>query len=104
MNTSRRAAWKRSNVWPRMPDYSRSVFDRPIARYAMAVLVVVAAFLLRWLLVQGFGLEMPTFITFYPAIMLVAVLGGLWPGLLATVLCAAGTDYFILPPVGHFAI
>ncbi len=66
--------------------------------------MVAASFLLRWVLVQGLGLEMPTFITFYPAIMVVALLCGLWPGVIAIALVAVGTDYLILPPVGHFAV
>ena len=83
---------------------SKAVLDRPFARYAMAVAVVIASFLLRYSLVQFLGLELPLFITFYPAIMFVAILGGLWPGLLATALAVLGTDYLILPPIGHFAI
>ena len=47
---------------------------------------------------------MPIFITFYPAVMLVAALAGLRSGLLATALCVLGTDYLILPPVGHLTI
>jgi signal transduction histidine kinase len=72
--------------------------------YALAVVVVVCSFLLRYALVQGLGLVMPLFITFYPGVMLVALLAGLWPGLLATALVALGTDYWILPPIGHFGL
>jgi K+-sensing histidine kinase KdpD len=81
-------------------DISRAVLDRPFARYAMAVLAVAAALLLWYALVHGLGLIMPTFITFYPAIIVVAVLGGLGPGLLATALAVMTADYFILPPSG----
>jgi PAS domain S-box-containing protein len=87
-----------------MRDISKAVLDRPFARYALAVVVVAASFLLRWILVQGFGLAMPTFITFYPGVMLAAVLGGLWSGVLATILVVVATDYFILPPFGSLAI
>jgi PAS domain S-box-containing protein len=87
-----------------MPNISKVVLDKPLARYALAVVVVAASFLLRWVLVQGFGLAMPTFITFYPGVMLAAVLGGLWSGVLATVLVVVATDYFILPPFGNLAI
>jgi signal transduction histidine kinase/CheY-like chemotaxis protein/two-component sensor histidine kinase len=66
----------------------------------MAVVVVAASFLLRYFLVQGLGLAMPPFITFFPAIIIVAVLAGLGPGLLATALAALAADYFILPPFG----
>src|ERR1035438_5012407 len=83
-----------------MRDISKAVLDRPFARYAMAVVVVAASVLLRYFLVQGLGLAMPPFITFFPAIMIVAVLAGLGPGLLATALAALAADYFILPPFG----
>lgn len=82
----------------------KSVLDRPFARYALTVLVIVAAFLLRFALVQGLGLEMPLYITFYPAVILIAILAGFWPGMLATVLIVLGTDYMILLPAGSFRI
>src|ERR1035438_8127118 len=87
-----------------MRDALSPVHARPFARYAVAVAVAAASFLLRYILVQGLGLEMPTFITFYPAVVFVAVLAGLGPGLLVTALIVLGTAYLILPPVGHFAI
>ena len=80
------------------------MLDRPFARYAITLVIVVASFGLRYFLVQYLGLEMPTYITFFPAVMLVAVLAGLWPGLLATALVVVGTDCLILPPSGFFTI
>jgi signal transduction histidine kinase/CheY-like chemotaxis protein len=87
-----------------IPDISKAVLDKPLTRYALAAVTIAASFLLRYALVQGLGLEMPLFITFYPAVILVAILAGFWPGLLATALIVVGTDYLILAPVGHFAI
>ena len=83
---------------------SKAILDRPFARYTMAVLVVAVSFLLRHLMVQGLGQELPIYITFYPAVILVAILAGLGPGLLATALAALAADLFVLPPFGHFAI
>jgi signal transduction histidine kinase/CheY-like chemotaxis protein/putative methionine-R-sulfoxide reductase with GAF domain len=83
-----------------MRDISKAVLDKPLARYALAIVVVAASLLLRYALVRGLGLTMPPFITFFPAIIIVAVLAGLWPGLLATALAALAADYFILPPFG----
>jgi hypothetical protein len=60
-----------------MRDISRAALDKPFARYALAIVVVAASILLRYFLVQGLGLAMPTFITFFPAIIIVAVLAGL---------------------------
>ena len=87
-----------------MPDKTVSVFLRPFARYGMTLVIVAASFLLRFALVRGLGLAMPTFITFFPAVMLVALLAGFWPGVLATALFMLGTDYWILPPIGNFAV
>jgi PAS domain S-box-containing protein len=67
-------------------------------------MAVAAAFLLRWGLTRLAGGSLPTYITFYPAVMLSALLGGLGPGLLATVVAALGVDYFILLPQGSFAV
>jgi PAS domain S-box-containing protein len=70
----------------------------------MAVLAVAGSFLLRHFMVQSLGMELPPFIFLYPAVMIVAVLAGLRPGLLATILAVLGTDYFVLAPIHHFAI
>jgi len=69
------------------------------ARYALAVVAVVIGILLRVLLVEQVG-ELPTFITFYPAVMIAAVIGGLGPGLLATALAALAADYWFISPPG----
>jgi len=76
-----------------------SSFSAP-ADYAIAGATVEVAFLLRYAMVQGLGLELPTFLTFYPAVFFIAILTGLWPSLLAIVLIAMGAAYWILPPDG----
>ena len=45
-----------------------------------------------------------TFITFYPAVVLAALYGGLRAGTLATLLAAALADYFWMEPVGSLII
>jgi len=74
-----------------------------VNRYAIALGSILLAFLvyrgLGWL-VHG---DLPTFITFYPAIMMVALLSGGGPGLAATALAALVADCWILPPVGYFS-
>jgi diguanylate cyclase (GGDEF)-like protein/PAS domain S-box-containing protein len=87
-----------------MPFKSRDVLANPRARYVWPFLAVAASFLLREALVEGLGLEMPTFITFYPAVMAMALLYGFWPGILATALTVLTTGYLILEPRGSFAI
>lgn len=69
----------------------------PLAAYGLALLLVVIAVLVRGLVVDYIGPQSP-FITFYPAIILAALLGGLWPGILATALSVAAAWYAFIPP------
>jgi len=87
-----------------MLDAEKRGLDRPTLRLALAVVAVAAAFLLRQTLARHFGLELPVFFLFYPTVMLVALLCGLWPGLLATALAATLAGYWILQPAGNFRI
>jgi len=78
--------------------------ERHILRFSVAVLAVFAAFLVRRILILQLGIERPYFFIFYPTVMLIALLGGLWPGLLSTALAALLADVWIIPPVGQFRI
>jgi PAS domain S-box-containing protein len=71
-------------------------------RYVAAVVIVAAAALVRLGFLQVLGTR-ATFVTFYPAVVLAALYGGLSAGLLATVLSAGLADYFWMEPRG-FAI
>jgi PAS domain S-box-containing protein len=72
-----------------------------VAAYGLAVAVVAAASLLRWS-VGGQVMAGLPFITFYPAIVIAALLGGFWPGILATLLSAAAAWFFFMAPVFSF--
>jgi CHASE3 domain sensor protein len=74
------------------------------ARYALALITIPAALLLREGLIRLTGEGLPAYITVYPAVMLSALIGGMGPGIFATVMSALGVDYFILPPHGSFAV
>ena len=69
----------------------------PLARYGLAVLATVLAFLLRLLLWPLLG-EASPFLLFTPAVLAAAVYGGLGPGLLATLLGAMLGTFFWIPP------
>ena len=73
-------------------------------RYGSALLGVGAALLARLTLTNLVGPNLPTFITFYPAVMGVALLAGFGPGLLATGAAALVADYWAIPPFGSFRI
>ena len=72
-------------------------------RYAAAVIIVVVAAMLQRRLLESFG-PLPTFIMFYPAVLLVATIGGGGPGIVSTLLAALAADYFFIPPYGRFMI
>ncbi|MGZ4857841.1 MAG: PAS domain S-box protein [Methanobacteriaceae archaeon] len=70
-------------------------------RYGSAILVVIVAFWLYWVITGVFGSGLPTYILFYPAVIIVAILAGLGPGLLATVATLIVVGIWILPPYGE---
>ncbi len=67
----------------------RSSLQRPLFRYLAGAGAVAVAFLLREGLTSAVGPEFPEYVLFYPTVMIVALLAGLWPGLLALVTAAA---------------
>ncbi|BDG10833.1 ATP-binding protein [Anaeromyxobacter paludicola] len=68
--------------------------------YLAAVGVSGLALALRVLTAPFFGGGV-AYLTFYPAVMFAATLGGLGPGLVSTALCAAGAAAFVLPRAAH---
>ena len=73
------------------------VLDRPHLRFIIATIVVCAAFLLRYAISHYLGVQLPPFITFYPAVMVIAGLFGLWAGVLAAALSSVLVTIFIFP-------
>ncbi|SCG86238.1 sensor histidine kinase [Methanobacterium congolense] len=73
-------------------------------RYVLSILVVMVSFGLYFVLTALFGPGLPTYILFYPAIIIVAMLAGLGPGLLATIISVMLAVIWIIPPVGQFTI
>lgn len=71
--------------------------------YALAVALSVAMLLVRHGLSVPFG-DRPVLILFMLPVIISAFLGGFGPGLVATLMAAAGTDYFLVPPIHSFAI
>src|SRR5258708_5994042 len=72
-----------------------------IVRYVIAVLSVMAAvIILRW---PALHLQSAPVSLFLCAVILSSLLGGIGPGLLATVLSAVAFYYYFLSPVPSFA-
>lgn len=76
---------------------------RPASAYVLALLLPILTLVIRAGLPVSFG-DRPLLIFFVPAIIVVALLGGLGPGLTATAMTAAGTLLFLIPPTGSFAV
>ena len=73
------------------------------SQYAFAVVMVAVATALRFELQRMGPFHFP-FILFYPAVVLVAMRAGFWPGIMATVLAAISGRYFFVEPQNTFAI
>ena len=73
-------------------------------RCGLAVGAVAAGWGLRLALEAWVGPGLPAYVTFYPAVMAVALLAGFGPGLLATALVGLTAAYWVLSPVGQLAI
>ena len=69
------------------------------SHYAFAAGAVALGAVLRYGTDVWVG-PLPTYITFYPAVMLAALLGGFGPGLMATVLVGVMSDWWLLLPSG----
>ena len=77
-----------------------------LSRYAAALCLVAAAFLLRFSIEKMAGPVLPTYFTFYPCVMFSALLLGLGPGLLATFASALLAGCIIAAPytLGHWNV
>src|SRR6266571_8871866 len=74
-----------------------AVRHKPIAAFGAALAMVALAVLVRWIVGEYVGARIP-FITFFPAIIMAAIIGGLWPGIVATVLSTLAAWYLFIPP------
>ncbi|WP_407154893.1 PAS domain-containing protein [Bradyrhizobium sp. STM 3557] len=96
-----------SRWWPRQNSELRRKREQRVwslvLRYGLATLLVGAAIVASKASVLILHVE-PFVSLFLCAIILAAWVGGIGPGFLATGLAAVSFDYFVLPPVGSFAI
>lgn len=87
----------------RVTPSQKGFMNRTLARYGIAAALAAVGFLLRLPFSHILGSAAP-YITFYPAIMLAAIIGGLGPGLLATAVSSLFVIVMILPPIGGIRI
>ena len=98
--TSMEQAWRRNEF---LSGLRKQTPLKWVLKYGLAIGAVAAAMGLRLVLTAGADTGLPTFITFYPAV-LVAALAGFGPGLAATLLASWVVGYYIMPPVGQLFI
>ncbi len=75
----------------------------PLVGYALSVLFIGLATLLRYALIPAIGPTVAPFITYFPAVVVIAWRCGLGPGLLGILLGALCADFFFVEPVFRFA-
>jgi PAS domain S-box-containing protein len=71
--------------------------------YDVAIVLVALAAVVRAVFLGALGMRL-AYITFYPAVVLAALYGGLRSGLLASALSGLVADFFWIGPVGQFSI
>jgi PAS domain S-box-containing protein len=82
---------------------TREMVGAVLRGVAVAVVVVTAFLLQRWLC-RISGCEFSPYLIFCPIVMLVALAGGLWSGLLGTLFSVLMTGYFTYPPQGSWQV
>jgi signal transduction histidine kinase len=93
--------WQRASALARL---DRRTFLAWGLRYGSAVAAVAAGFLVRLALTAWSGPGLPPYLTYYPAVMTVALLAGFGPGLLASVLAGLTAVTWGLDPIGPLVI
>jgi PAS domain S-box-containing protein len=76
----------------------REALKRPWVRYMASVVAVGLALFLREMLTASLGPDFPEYVLFYPTVMIVALLAGLWPALIAVVTAASLILFFWFVP------
>jgi K+-sensing histidine kinase KdpD len=69
-----------------------------LTAYAVSLVLLLAAIVLRWLLIPEWSLSHP-YLMLYAAIIVAAWHGGFGPGVLATLLAAVALTYLWMPPL-----
>ncbi len=89
-------------------DYFLQVSQNPwlnlTLRYLTSVVAVIIALWLYFFITSILGPGLPTYILFYPAVIIVALLAGFGPGLLATIVSILLVGTWILQPQGELSI
>lgn len=89
----------RNPIISALPTFARFGRTRPTHYLLAAVMVGIAVALRLVIARQDAGLQ---YVTFFPAVTLVAVLGGIGPAIMAAVVSCGLANYLFFPPVNAF--
>ena len=76
---------------------------RPLLIWSTSLLLVAAGLGLRLALDGVMTPGSYPLVTFLPAVLIAAMMGGFWPGMVATVLSSLASWFFLLEPAGRFS-
>jgi signal transduction histidine kinase len=88
-------------MWTRLAFPSR--IPRQLVRYTIALLVMVVALLVRWLLNPLLRDSIP-YVTLFPAVAFAAWYCGIGASVVSTILALAAATYLFIPPVHSFHV
>jgi signal transduction histidine kinase/ActR/RegA family two-component response regulator len=80
-------------------NFPKSLLQKPVVRFLAGVVAVGLASVARVALARVTGPDFPEYVLFYPTVMLVALLAGFWPALLALAAAAASILMFWVLPL-----
>ena len=87
----------------RLTERIQRLRENPFAAYGIAVAAIAIATLIRWGIAEYVLGRIP-FTLYFPAIVIATLLGGFWPGMLATILSVFAAWFLFLPPEFSFSL
>src|SRR5262245_34962527 len=87
----------------RLPERIQLLRKNPVAAYGIAIAAVAVATIIRWSIGEYVLGRIP-FTVYFLAIVFATLLGGFWPGTLATILSVVATWFIFVPPEFSFSL
>ena len=84
-----------------MTETSAQRLRSPIIRCAISLIVVSLAFAASMAAIRMVGTELPSYLILWPVVMLLGIIEGFWPGVVAAVFATLLTVIWIIPADGH---
>src|SRR5215471_10951361 len=88
---------------PRLAERIQLLRKNPFAAFGIAIAAVALATIIRWSIGE-YVLGRTPFTVYFLAIVLATLLGGFWPGMLATILSVVVAWFIFVPPKFSFSL